>query len=357
MFTWLKIDFISLSIGDENRGRNVSENENLETLKVAMSQGDMAAKTRLGKRLVAERASQKSFQEGQTLLKQALDAGSGEAAEFIAIMHAAGLNGQQDWTQALNYLAQAALLGWPRAARQLAIIANKRDANGQWNARQADVEALRKQIDIEALLRLPEKQILCEAPRIRKFENFLPHRFCDWMIAQARPKLTRARTYDNTASEGRETESRTNSSTSFNLLNLDLVLLLIQTRISKIADLPIFLMENSSVLHYKVGQQFRPHYDYLDPNKPAHAADMRRFGQRLATCLVYLNDDYEGAETSFPKIDQNYRCDKGGALLFANVDHHGQPDPNTLHAGLPPSLGEKWLFSQWIRTGAMPEST
>jgi hypothetical protein len=140
---------------------------------------------------------------------------------------------------------------------------------------------------------------------------------------------------------------------SFSLLNLDLVLLLIQTRISKITDLPIYQMENSSVLHYKVGQQFRPHYDYLDPRKPTQAEDMRRFGQRLATCLVYLNEDFEGAETSFPKIGQKFRCKKGGALLFANIDEQGQPDPQTLHAGLAPISGEKWLFSQWVRTGPL----
>lgn len=334
----------------------MSEYENLEGLKAAAARGDVAAKTALGKYLTAKRTSLKSFEDGQMLLKQALDAGSGEAAEFIAVMHAAGIGGQQDWSQALDYLTQAASLGWKPASQQLAVFADEMDDEGTWNANQGDVGALRKQIDIDALLRLPEKQILCEAPRIRKFENFLPHRFCDWMIVRARPNLVRARTYDATVAEGKENESRTNSSVSFNLLELDLVLLLIQTRISKITDMPMFLMENSSVLHYNVGQQFRPHYDYLDPNKPTQAADMRRFGQRLATCLIYLNEDFEGAETSFPKINQKFRCNKGGALLFANVDHTGQPDPNTLHAGLPPTRGQKWLFSQWIRTGPVPEN-
>lgn len=334
----------------------MSLDDNLERLKASASRGDVAAKTALGKRMIAERSSLKSFEDGQILLTQALDARSGEAAEFIAIMHAAGLHGQQDWPQALDYLAQAASLGWTQACQQLAILADVKDAHGTWNAAPSDTQALRAQIDIEALLRLPEKQILCEAPRIRKFENFLHPRFCDWMIARARPNLARARTYDETAADGRENNSRTNSSVSFNLLELDLILLLIQTRISKIVGLPMLTMENSSVLHYEVGQQFRPHYDYLDPNKAAHSVDMRRFGQRLATCLIYLNEDFEGAETSFPKINQKFRCDKGGALFFANVDHQGQPDPMTLHAGLPPSRGEKWLFSQWIRTGPPPEN-
>lgn len=334
----------------------MSEFETLEALEAAAARGDIAAMTTLGKQMVAKPTSRKAFEGGQIFLKQAYESGSGEAAAFIAITHAAGIGGQQDWPRALDFLAQAALLGWDTASQQLAIFADAMDENGTWNTSRDDVSAFREKIDIEALLRIPEKQILSQSPRIRKCDDFLPHRFCDWMIARARPNLVRARTYDATVADGRENETRTNSSVSFGLLELDLILLLIQTRISKISDMPMFLMENSSVLHYTVGQQFRPHHDYLDPNKPAHAADIRRFGQRLATCLVYLNDDFEGAETAFPKISQKFRCKKGGALLFANVDHQGQPDPTTLHAGLPPISGEKWLFSQWIRTGPPPQS-
>jgi hypothetical protein len=35
--------------------------------------------------------------------------------------------------------------------------------------------------------------------------------------------------------------------------------------------------------------------------------------------------------------------------MFANVDLVGNPDRSTLHAGLTPTQGEKWLLSQWIR--------
>ena len=328
--------------------------ENLETLKVAALDGDLTAKTALAKHMIAMPTSLKSFEEGQILLKEAFTLGCGEAAEFMAVMHAAGIGVEQNWNLALDYLSQAALLGWNRASEQLSILADQKDADGTWNVNQADVKSTRRQISLETLFRIPEKQILSQAPRIRKCERFLAHRFCDWMISRARPKLGRARTYDAVAVNGRESHERTNSSASFGVLELDLILLLIQTRISMISEMPMFVMENASVLHYDLGQQFRPHYDYLDPNKPTHAADMRRLGQRLITCLIYLNDDFDGAETSFPKLGQRFRCDKGGALLFANIDEQGQPDPKTLHAGLSPTRGEKWLFSQWIRSGPLP---
>ncbi len=44
------------------------------------------------------------------------------------------------------------------------------------------------------------------------------------------------------------------------------------------------------------------------------------FGQRIATFLIYLNEGYEGGETSFPRIGLNYRAEQGDALFFANVD-------------------------------------
>ena len=64
---------------------------------------------------------------------------------------------------------------------------------------------------------------------------------------------------------------------------------------------------------------------------------------------MYLNDDYEGGETEFPAIGLRYRGRRGDALLFANVDIVGNPDRRSIHAGLPPTRGEKWLLSQWIR--------
>ncbi len=72
-------------------------------------------------------------------------------------------------------------------------------------------------------------------------------------------------------------------------------------------------------------------------------------GQRVVTFLVYLNDDFDGAQTAFLDLKWRYRGAKGDAILFRNVDGTGAPDPTTLHAGRAPTRGEKWLLSQWIR--------
>jgi hypothetical protein len=79
------------------------------------------------------------------------------------------------------------------------------------------------------------------------------------------------------------------------------------------------------------------------------ARQIAEAGQRVVTFIIYLNDDYQGGETHFPRLGLSHRGRAGDALYFANTGPDGAPDPRTLHAGLPPTAGEKWLFSQWIR--------
>ncbi len=107
-----------------------------------------------------------------------------------------------------------------------------------------------------------------------------------------------------------------------------------------------------AVLHYSPGQQFEPHYDFLDLDIPGYASDVAENGQRVATFLLYLNDDYQGGETDFPKLGFRHKGRKGDALLFWSVASSGDPDTRTLHAGRPPASGEKWVFSQWLRQRA-----
>ena len=113
------------------------------------------------------------------------------------------------------------------------------------------------------------------------------------------------------------------------------------------------MLEPFAVLHYAPGEEYGEHYDYLDPAIPAYAAELAQRGQRVATCLMYLNDDYEGGETDFPKLDVSFKGKKGDALIFFSVDASGRPDARTVHAGRTPTRGEKWLLSQFFRNRAV----
>ena len=177
--------------------------------------------------------------------------------------------------------------------------------------------------------------------------SMIPVHVCDWIIARAQERLVRARVFDPVSGEGRSTVMRTNRDTRFQFHELDLVQIMILRRIGAMTGFDFKAMEPTSVLHYQVGEQFRQHFDYLDPG--AYADEVKANGQRVGTFLIYLNDNFDGGETFFPITTFKHRGRRGDGLIFRNVTAAGAPDRLTLHAGLAPTRGEKWLFSQWIR--------
>ena len=72
-------------------------------------------------------------------------------------------------------------------------------------------------------------------------------------------------------------------------------------------------------------------------------------GPRLLTVLFYLNDDFEGGETIFPKINKVVKPQKGKAVIFRNVDNDGVIISQAVHGGEPVKNGEKWIANKWIR--------
>ncbi len=275
-------------------------------------------------------------QDGMTLLAEAADRGDGEAANLMATLCASGGAASPDWPAALDYLQLAAELGSASAQGQLTVLAD----GPSWSAR-------RGAFDLGAWLTPPPRQILCERPRVRACANFVPPAMCDWLVDRARGRLSPAATLEGDEGEARLTSNRTNSHFAFDLISADCILALVRQRISNLLTLPIIAMEPPQIFHYAPGQEFKPHVDYLHrPDRPLDGETHP--GDRIATFLVYLNANFEGGETWFPRANLKVKVSKGDGLYFANVDADGAPDPQSLHAGLAPLNGEKWLLSQWI---------
>jgi prolyl 4-hydroxylase len=66
--------------------------------------------------------------------------------------------------------------------------------------------------------------------------------------------------------------------------------------------------------------------------------------------LLYLNADYDGGETAFPRLGFSHRGGVGDGLYFVNALPDMQPDLRTMHAGCPTTRGEKWIITQFIRS-------
>ena len=307
--------------------------------------GHAPAMSLLGYQLLSGRGAQQDRVAGVRMIVAAADKGDAIACTLAAAVVAAGVFGNPDWPRALDYLLRGAEAGFPLARSQLHLLAGR--AGDDWRS-------LRREIDIEAWRTAPEPQTLSDAPRVRSFEGMASPSVCDWLIARARDRLAPAMVYDDAA--GKAVASvRTNRAFEMGLADLDLVVLALRERLAAAAGLPVMTLNAPQVLHYAVGQSFEPHVDFFDPDIPAQAMNIASVGQRVATVLVYLNDEgLEGGETDFPLLPLRYRGRRGDALVFYNLDAEGRPDRRTVHAGLAPTRGEKWLLSQWIRQPGSP---
>ena len=287
---------------------------------------------------------------GVALLEAAAVGGHAGAAERAALLDALGVVRPASWDRCLDQLQTAAELGSVTAQCQLLLLAdNSSDPSPPAECKPGFWSDVRSSVVIEKRLAAGERIVLCENPRIRLIKGFATPAECRWLMSIAQRRLRRATVFDRTTGEQILDPVRDNSTVSLQLMQMDVVTEVIRNRIAAATRLPVPLYEETQILQYAVGQRFKAHHDFLDPANPAYREELERFGQRIATFLLYLNDGYEGGHTSFPKIGLNYAGETGAALFFANVDRDAKPDLTTLHAGLPPLSGEKWVLSQWIR--------
>ena len=313
-------------------------------LRQAARGGHAPAMSLLGYQMLSGRGAPLDRVAGIRMTLAAADRGDSAASTVAAALIAAGVFGAPDWPRALDYLLRGARGGVPMAQAQLRLLAG--GTGDDW-------ASLRRAVDIEAWRSAPEPRILSREPSVKAFEGMASPAVCDWIIGRARDRLAPVTVYDKSGA-GVVGASRSNSAFELGLADLDLVVLALRERLAAAAGLPVMNLNAPQVLHYAVGQRFEPHVDFFDPDIPDQARNIASVGQRAATVLVYLNEEgLEGGETDFPLAHLRHRGRRGDALVFHNLDAAGRPDRRTLHTGLAPTQGEKWLLSQWIRDGAL----
>ncbi|MFC3712868.1 prolyl hydroxylase family protein [Sphingoaurantiacus capsulatus] len=100
---------------------------------------------------------------------------------------------------------------------------------------------------------------------------------------------------------------------------------------------------------YAVGQEFKAHTDYFEPDGPGYQEHCARSGQRTWTVMIYLNNVDEGGATRFKHIDKIVQPEQGKLLAWNNQDAFGRPNPNTLHHGMKVRKGTKYIITKWYR--------
>ena len=236
----------------------------------------------------------------------------------------------QDWQDALRLLEAAAKAGEPEADRQLALVTQR---------------------PLEEILAPPAPERLTPLARVAAARGFAPPGFAEWLIDRAKGRLVAARVND-----ARGDAVRTALSFAFEPRDRDLVLAVLQERAARLVAVPVAYHEPPNAISYEPGQEYRQHADFIEPSIPQFQAELRQLGQRVATFVTYLNEDFDGAETVFPDLRLKFRGATGDAVYFANVLTDGSPDYLTSHCALPPDRGRKWVLSQWIRAKPFPYS-
>lgn len=206
-----------------------------------------------------------------------------------------------------------------------------------------------RQLSLEDALHPPQAQPLSALPRVSVIDRFFSADECRLYIASAQPHLHASQTADPITGIPHTLQLRTSSETCFDPLLENSALRIAQLRMAAAAGIDLPNAEQLTVLRYEPGQQYRPHRDYLPPG--TIQMDRPHAGNRTRTVIVYLNAVEAGGATEFPVPGLRVEPFPGRAVVFDNLHADGSPDPDSLHAGTPVEVGEKWLATLWIRQG------
>lgn len=201
-------------------------------------------------------------------------------------------------------------------------------------------------------LTLPDREVgvlfAMEAPRVVLFEGLLSHEECDGLIESSRARLARSETVDRASGASKVHDARTSEGMFFERGETPLIRR-IEARIASLLDWPVHHGEGLQILHYGVGGEYKPHYDYFDPHDPGTPAHLARGGNRVGTLIMYLNTPVRGGGTIFPDLHLEVAPIRGNAVFFSYERAH--PASKSLHGGSPVIAGEKWIATKWLRSG------
>jgi len=129
----------------------------------------------------------------------------------------------------------------------------------------------------------------------------------------------------------------------------------IYNKLSNIIGINKDHFEELQVVRYHPGQLYHEHWDSCWEDDKC-SDFLKRGGNRYATFLLYLNDDFDEGETHFPLRNIKVKPKKGKASLFFNLDENNIDKlENSKHAGLPPKNGIKWMCNVWVRQHKIPD--
>ena len=190
-----------------------------------------------------------------------------------------------------------------------------------------------------------------QSPRIVLLGNVLSEEECDQLAAYCEPRLERSPVVNDVDGTQQMHQNRTSRGAMIQRGETQLVAR-VERRLAEIGHWPVDHGEGMQVQHYQKTNEYRPHFDWFDPDLPGPRKHMEHGGQRVGTFVLYLSEVESGGGTAFPVLGLEVMPKKGGAVFFQNTDAQHSPDRRTLHAGSPVVSGVKVIANKWLRERA-----
>lgn len=189
--------------------------------------------------------------------------------------------------------------------------------------------------------------IYSEKPQLIFLHDFLNDEMCDYMInlSEKNNEYKRGTVY-NKDGTGRIDENRTNDAFAFDE-DYNETIIKINEKISDTCNWYKKRANRLNILRYSEGQKFKWHNDFHE-NEYALSIT-KKYGQRYATMVIYLNDVEKGGETIFKHLKKIVKPKKGCAL-FWNYDIEKDPENARLteHGGNTVQKGTKYILTRWL---------
>lgn len=122
----------------------------------------------------------------------------------------------------------------------------------------------------------------------------------------------------------------------------------LKSKFSEISNLPVENQEMLTIIKYQPGQYFKTHFDSFTEKSHLDVEELIG-GQRVWTFIVCLKEATIGGLTHFDNLNESVKLKKGECIFWKNIDENGEVFKESLHSGLSPEVGEKWILNCWIR--------
>uniref|UniRef100_A0A8D0BHP0 Prolyl 4-hydroxylase subunit alpha-3 n=1 Tax=Salvator merianae TaxID=96440 RepID=A0A8D0BHP0_SALMN len=190
-----------------------------------------------------------------------------------------------------------------------------------------------------------KREIIHQQPFIALYHDFISDTEAETIKSLAAPRLQRSVV---ASGEKQQKADYRISKSAWLKETVDPAIAVLDRRIEALSGLntrPPYA-EYLQVVNYGLGGHYEPHFDHATSRKsPLYRM---KSGNRIATLMLYLTSVEAGGSTAFIYANFSIPVVKNAALFWWNLHRNGEGNEDTLHAGCPVLLGDKWVANKWF---------